>query len=64
MDECKHEYVFLRQERRNIGYDRNPVWLVEDLYFCKHCIHYQRVSVEQRTPRSDSLTEEHVKRLV
>lgn len=59
----KHDFTFLRQERRNIGYDRSPVWLVEDVFFCSRCLEYRRIGVEKRTPRSDSLTEEYVERL-
>ena len=59
-----HNFTFLRQERRNIGYDRNPVWLVEDVFFCSRCLEYKKVAVEKRTPRSDSFTEEFVEKLV
>jgi hypothetical protein len=62
--ECEHQYEFLRQERKNMGFDRNPTWLVEDLFFCRKCLTYSRVAVEKRRPRSDSLTEDHVEKLV
>jgi hypothetical protein len=61
-DACRHEFVFLRQERKNVGYDRNPTWLVEDVFFCEGCLLYRRVPVEKRTPRSDSF-EERVEKL-
>ena len=63
---CKdhHNFQFLRQEKRNIGYDRSPVWQIEDLFFCASCLEYRRIIVEKRTPRSDSFTEEYVQRLV
>jgi hypothetical protein len=64
VNDCTHEFIYLRQERKNIGYDRDPKWLVEDVFFCNHCLTYRRVAVEERTPRRDSLTEEYVKRLV
>lgn len=59
-----HVFVWLRQERRNTGFDRNPVWLVEDVFCCSRCLEHRRVAVEQRTPKQDSFTEEHVVRLV
>ncbi len=53
-EDHKHSFVFLRQEKRNIGYDRNPTWLVEDVYYCKECLEYCRVGVEKQTPKNDS----------
>ncbi len=64
MSKCCHKFMFIRQERKNVGYDRDPVWLVEDVFFCEQCLEYKRVAVEKRTPRRDSLTEEYVERLV
>ena len=61
--ECEHNYVFLRQDRRNTGYDRNPIWIVSDVFFCSKCLQYKRVDVERRTPRTDSF-DEHVTKLV
>ncbi len=60
---CDHKFVYSRQERRNVGYDRNPTWLVEDVFFCEKCLNYRRVAVEKRTPRTDSY-DEYVERLV
>jgi hypothetical protein len=48
-----HQFTFLRQERRNVGYDRNPVWLVEDVFFCAACLEYRRVAVAKETPAND-----------
>ena len=60
---CDHDFVFLRQERKNVGYDRNPTWIVEDLFHCRKCLAYKRVAVERRTPRTDSY-DEYVTRLI
>lgn len=57
-------FTLLRQERRNVGFDRNPTWLIEDLFCCSKCLQYKRVAVEKRQPKQDSLMEEHVERLV
>jgi hypothetical protein len=52
--ECPgHEFLFLRQEKQNVGYDRNPEWIVEDVFHCKHCLTYRRVPVERQTERHD-----------
>lgn len=61
--ECQHKFVFLRQEKKNVGYDRAPEWLVEDVFYCEHCLEYKRVAVEKRIPRTDSF-DEFVRRLV
>ena len=47
-----HEHVwrFLRQEERNVGYDRNPTWQIEDVYFCEGCLEYGRVHVRTEEP--------------
>lgn len=50
---CEHKFVFIRQEEKNIGYDRNPTWLIEDLFFCEKCLLYKRVAISKRHPRSD-----------
>jgi hypothetical protein len=62
MDECEHDFVWLRQERRNIGYDRNPTWLIEDVFHCRKCLEYRRLAVEKRTPNHSTLGE-YVERL-
>lgn len=50
---CEHSFTFLRQDERNDGYDRNPLWIVEDVYFCSKCLEYRRVDVMKRTPKND-----------
>lgn len=59
--QCDHEFEYLRQEKRNVGYDRNPVWLVEDVFFCYKCLQYRRKPIEKRTPRQYG--EDYVERL-
>lgn len=54
---CPHQFVFLRQEKRNIGYDRNPRYLYEDVFFCEHCLQYQRVKIKETELRRDSFGE-------
>lgn len=61
--QCQHKFVYHRQESKNIGFDRNPVYVVEDVFFCEHCLTFRRVAIEKRTPRHDSYGE-HVERLV
>ncbi len=58
---CQHDFIFLRQETKNIGYDRNPTWIVEDVFFCSSCLEYKRVAVEKRTPTVTG--GEHVEKL-
>jgi hypothetical protein len=45
MAECKHAFVFLRQETRNEGYPRNPNWVVYDVFFCSKCLARQQIKV-------------------
>jgi hypothetical protein len=59
---CNHKFIFLRQDKKNIGFDRNPVWHIEDIFFCEKCLEYHRVLVEEHTPRTDSF-EMRVKRM-
>lgn len=59
-----HKFIYLRQERRNIGYDRDPIWLVEDVYYCELCLIYKRVAVEKRHSRDGTSFNEFVERLV
>lgn len=62
-DGCdQHQFAFLRQERRNTGSDRNPVFIVSDVFYCSKCLQRATVDVEKRTPRSDSF-DERVERL-
>lgn len=63
-EQCSHSFVWLRQERKNIGYDRNPIYGVDDIFFCQKCLEYRRVTIEKRRPRSDSFADEIVERLV
>lgn len=44
--QCKHKFIFLRQETRNIGYARNPTWETKDVYFCEKCLTYKSVKVD------------------
>jgi hypothetical protein len=60
MSHCEHQYVFLRQEKHNIGYDRNPRWLVEDVFSCERCLTYQRVKVKETVPAVDHFGEQTV----
>lgn len=55
MDNCNHKFVFLRHDRdaRNDGFDRNPIWISQDVFFCEKCLEYQRVDMLKRTPRND-----------
>ena len=47
---CDHEFTFLRSEEQNIGYDRNPLYLVQDVFFCEKCLTYRRVDVRKERP--------------
>ena len=53
-DNCEHKFTYLRQEERNIGYDRDPLWLIQDVYFCEKCLSYKRVDVRKERPARDS----------
>ena len=53
MSECQHDFQFLRQEEKNVGFDRNPTYLLEDVFFCRKCLKYARKSVEKRVPKND-----------
>lgn len=48
--ENEHSYVFLRQEKTNVGFERNPHWRYEDVFFCERCLHYERVFVKETEP--------------
>jgi hypothetical protein len=58
--ECDHQFTFLRQERINEGYERNPIWVYYDVFYCARCVNYQRVKVKETVPSRDSFTEETV----
>lgn len=60
---CAHKFVFLRQDQKNIGYDRNPTYIVEDLFFCEKCLSYKRIAVEKRTPKTGEIGD-HIERIV
>ena len=61
MEKCQHKFVFLRQDEKNVGYTRNPVWVKQDVFFCEKCLEYRRKDVEKRTPCNDGT--DHVERL-
>ena len=51
MADChEHKFVYLRQEKKNIGFDRNPRYLHEDVFFCERCLRYERVKVKETVP--------------
>lgn len=47
--ECKYgpAFVFLRQERRKEEFGSRSRTLVEDIFFCQHCLHYERRTVRE-----------------
>lgn len=49
----EHKWTFLRQEEKNVGYDRNPIWHIADVYFCEGCLEYGRVHVRTEEPSRD-----------
>jgi hypothetical protein len=61
--ECDHNFIFLRQERCNVSLDRNPCWLIEDVFHCSRCLAYKRVSVEKQFPINGSF-DHRIERLV
>lgn len=54
MSDHQHRFVYLRQEEKNTGYDRNPVYEIRDVYFCEGCLTYKRVHVRTEMPGTDS----------
>ena len=64
MSDCEHKFIYLREEERNIGYDRDPLWLVQDVFFCEKCLKYQRVDVRKERPATDSFGRRVVEKLV
>lgn len=58
--ECDHKFEYLRQEKRNIGYERNPTWQVLDVYFCSRCLKYKNIAIEEYRPSSQSFYEKCV----
>lgn len=61
---CDHKFTFIRQEEKNIGYDRNPLWLIQDVFFCERCLEYQRIDVRKERDREDSFGRRIVENLV
>jgi hypothetical protein len=59
---CGHVFAFLRQEERNVGYDRNPTYLIEDVFFCQNCCEYRRVPVRKERPGVDTFERRIVER--
>lgn len=49
---CDHQFIFLRSEETNIGYDRAPKYLIRDVYFCQHCLIYRKLDVRHEVPSS------------
>jgi hypothetical protein len=57
---CEHQFTFLRQEKTNEGYERNPTWAYYDVFFCARCLEYQRVKVREAVNARDRFGEETV----
>ncbi len=51
---CEHQFVFLREEKKNIGYDHTPKMLYEDVFFCERCLIYQRIKTRLEERQYDS----------
>lgn len=49
-----HRYVFLRQEERNVGPDRVPEWLIQDIFYCEGCLTYASRDVRKEVPDRQS----------
>jgi hypothetical protein len=57
-----HDFVFLREEKVNEGYDRNPRWAYYDVFHCRRCLDYQRVKTKETVNARDHFGEETVQR--
>ena len=57
MSDCEHQYVFLRQEKKNEGCERNPEWVYYDVFYCERCLTYQRQAVKKTVPARDHFGE-------
>ena len=57
-----HDFEFLRQEKTNVGFERNPLWRYEDVFYCKRCLQYKRVVVKHTVPRTDRFGERETSR--
>jgi hypothetical protein len=51
---CVHQFEFLRSEEINVSADRNPVWRIQDVYFCRSCLTYKRVDVREEVGSRES----------
>ncbi len=60
MSDCKHQFKFLRQEKRNEGYEHNPRWIYSDVFFCEKCLAYERRPVKVTVPAVDHFGETEV----
>lgn len=58
MSDCDHKYIFLRQEKKNEGYERNPRWAYYDVFFCERCLEHQRLTAKVTVPAVDRFGEE------
>lgn len=55
--QCKHKYVFLRQETRNTtGNLRYPTYQTKDVYFCEKCLEYEYKVIDACYRESDQFT--------
>ncbi len=57
---CEHQFVYLREEKKNEGYDRNPRWVYYDVFFCERCLQYRRVRTKETVEARDHFGEEVV----
>jgi hypothetical protein len=60
MSDCEHQYTFLRQKKKNEGYDRNPRWVYYDVFFCERCLTYREVKVKETVPSRERFGEDVV----
>lgn len=55
---CDHKFEFLRSGKMNVHYERNPIWLHFDVFFCSRCLTYKNVPTRASTPSSESFYRE------
>jgi len=60
MSDCDHVYEFLREEKKNEGFERNPRWVYYDVYFCSRCLNYEKVKIKETVPSRHSFGEDTV----
>lgn len=60
MSEHQHKFTYLRQEKRNEGYERNPTWVYYDVFFCEACLEYRFEKVKETRDSSERFGEETV----